>query len=253
MQGSFPTLTSLHLGSTARLGSDVPDSFLGGSAPLLHTLWLYNVPFAALSTLLLSATDLVHLYLGDITESGYILPETMITCLSVMTGLETLHLRFHDRHFFSYRKEPPPRLTPLVLPTLTSLNFRGASEYFEKLITKIAGPLLDDVTLMVFGQLTLRSAHFLRFVYQAVPKLNAFDQAGIAFCHHTVGLTLFTQAGLFDCKKAYAGYPVRGGVGPPLMPGGGLPRALRAALHLGNTGYLRGFAFADQMERQRRG
>jgi hypothetical protein len=112
MRVSFPMLTSLHLGSMTRLESVVPDSFLGGSAPRLQTLWLDNV---------LSATDLVHLYPWDVPDCDPILvPVTMVTCFSVMSRLETLHLRFHSRGFFgSDQISPQSPSSTALLPTIS--------------------------------------------------------------------------------------------------------------------------------------
>jgi len=67
MQKPFLELTDLRL---AIYGDDglvpiLPDSFLGGTAPRLLSLDLFNVPFPALPKLLLSATHLVYLSLLD--------------------------------------------------------------------------------------------------------------------------------------------------------------------------------------------
>ena len=45
MQERFPALTVLKLRSTMELEQVLPDSFLGGSAPRLQSLWLGCVPF----------------------------------------------------------------------------------------------------------------------------------------------------------------------------------------------------------------
>jgi hypothetical protein len=95
MQVPFPELAVLYLSIWHFLdGSVLPDSFLGGSAPRLRYFYLHGIPFPGLPKLLLSATHLVHLYLCDIPHSGYISPEAMATCLSVLTSLETLQLEF---------------------------------------------------------------------------------------------------------------------------------------------------------------
>ncbi|KAI0288616.1 hypothetical protein BC826DRAFT_1188274, partial [Russula brevipes] len=70
MQVPFPELTHLWLWSD------------GGSAPRLRILSLRRISFPALPNLLLSASDLVHLYLTHLPHLGYISPEAMIAYLS---------------------------------------------------------------------------------------------------------------------------------------------------------------------------
>ena len=108
LQQPFPALTSLMLSSRRREAlrswprGDIvqvqPDSFLGGLAPRLQTLSLDHIPFPGLPKLLLSATHLVRLSLWSVPDSGYILPEALATCLSVLTRLESLFFFFF---FFS--------------------------------------------------------------------------------------------------------------------------------------------------------
>ena len=96
IQESFPELTDLRL----RILLDdksrpiLPDSFLGGTAPRLRSLNLYDVPFPGLPKLLLSTTQLVNLDLYCIPHSGYIPPEVMATTLSALTSLDSLRLHF---------------------------------------------------------------------------------------------------------------------------------------------------------------
>ena len=65
MQQPFPELIYLSLKSTddSETMAVVPDSFSGGSAPLLEVLYLSGIPFPGLPKLLLSATHLVSLRL----------------------------------------------------------------------------------------------------------------------------------------------------------------------------------------------
>ena len=67
MERPFPALIQLCLSfGYERLGVPVvSDSLLGGSAGRLQNLWLNHVPFPGLPTLLLSATQLVILHLGN--------------------------------------------------------------------------------------------------------------------------------------------------------------------------------------------
>jgi hypothetical protein len=92
MQVPFPELTALYLHLSSRHGPVLPGSFLGGSAPRLRYFFLHSIPFPGLPKLLLSATHLVGLWLMNIPHSGYISPEAMATCLSMLTSLHTLPL-----------------------------------------------------------------------------------------------------------------------------------------------------------------
>jgi hypothetical protein len=73
-----------------------PDSFLGGSAPRLRSLELGAIPFPGLPNLLLSLVNLWLFRIFRIPHSGYFSPEAMATCLSVLTSLESLQLRFES-------------------------------------------------------------------------------------------------------------------------------------------------------------
>ena len=49
---------------------NLPDSFMGGSAPCLRSIYLTSIPFPGLSKLLLTAIHLVQLHLHRIPDSG---------------------------------------------------------------------------------------------------------------------------------------------------------------------------------------
>jgi len=74
MEELFPALENLLLFS---MGLVLPDSFLGGSAPRLRTLYLDGVLLRTLPQLLLSAHDLVNLDLSNIPYSEYISPSVL--------------------------------------------------------------------------------------------------------------------------------------------------------------------------------
>ena len=89
---SFPALTHLELQSEDETILADHDSFLGGSAPSLRSLLLDYVPFPGLPKLLLSTIHLADLRLRNISHSGYISSEAMVTTLSTLTRLERLWL-----------------------------------------------------------------------------------------------------------------------------------------------------------------
>jgi hypothetical protein len=94
MQVQFPALTHLDLISSGT--QVVTNQIRGGSAPRLRVLTLYGISFRGLPKLLLSTIDLVVLDLERIPHFGYISPETMVTCLSMLTSLKMLRLEFES-------------------------------------------------------------------------------------------------------------------------------------------------------------
>jgi hypothetical protein len=84
----------------------LPDTFLNGSAPCLQYLALEGISFPSLPRFLSSTSDLTSLCLFSIrnSDSGYIPPETMATCLSALPKLETLVISFD-----SPTRRPPVR------------------------------------------------------------------------------------------------------------------------------------------------
>jgi hypothetical protein len=155
MERPFPVLKSISLSSDDETVPVLTDSFLGGSAPRLQSLELSGIPYPALPRLLLSTTDLVKLCLLDIPEPGYISPEEMVTVLSPLTKLQTLRLEFRSPRNQANRESHHPLAPPLrrtSLPSLSSLQFRGDSEYLEDIVAQIDAPLLKRVTTVFFNQ-----------------------------------------------------------------------------------------------------
>ena len=76
MKMPFPELSYLDIAAGEVVlrdeRADIPDLFLGGSAPSLEHLSLKGVPFSRLPILLLSCTYLVRLYLEDVPCTEWI-------------------------------------------------------------------------------------------------------------------------------------------------------------------------------------
>jgi len=160
----FPALTSLQLISRANVPV-LPDSFLGGSAPRLRILGLYGIPYPSIGTLLSSTTNLVLLTLWDIPHSGYIAPETIVPCLSMLPRLGSLQLGFrYPRSRVHQAGRHPPPLTRVVFPSLTYLQFRGDIEYLEDILSQIETPMLKYSAFYFFNQLVFDApllGHFI--------------------------------------------------------------------------------------------
>ena len=160
MEEPFPALRSLYFDSPYEEFL-LPDTFLNGSAPCLQHLMLSSISFPSLPRFLSSTSNLTSLHLGKIPNSGHIPPETMARCLSALPKLKSLFI-----HFMSLTPQPnrvPPPSTRFVLPALTTLNFKGVSEYLEVLAARMDAPLLDHFVINFFHQLVFDIPQIIRF------------------------------------------------------------------------------------------
>ena len=164
MQVPFPELECLSLTFESSCGPVLPDSFLDGSAPCLRSLEFIGIPFPGLPKILLSATHLHTLWLTNIPHLGYISPEVMVTCLSVLISLQDLQLGFQSPQSCPDQdiRYPHP-LTRSVLPALRHFSFKGVNEYLEDLVSLIDAPRLHDLLISLFNDI-----HF------DTPELNKF-------------------------------------------------------------------------------
>ena len=188
MQEPFPALTTLML-SGDKMAPIIPVSSFGGSAPHLRSLALDHIIFPGLSKFLLSATHLVHLYLWNIPHSGYISPEVMATCLSVLTRLNGLRLEFESPR--SHPNRESRRLlqpTRSVLPELTSFRFTGVNEYLEDLVARIDAPRIKLLEIKFFHQLIFDAPQLRQFIART-PEFKVCDQAHIYFSSLGVSVT----------------------------------------------------------------
>ena len=178
MREPFPDLTDLRLGADPELDTvpPLPDSFLGGSGHRLRSLTLEFIPFPALPKLVLSARHLVLLHLHAIPDSGYISPEAMVTCLSMLTCLESLALGFE-----SYQSPPdldirrPPHPTRTALTTVTNFDYIGVSKYLEDFLAIIDIPQLGDLKIYIF-EIDFDNTQLSQFISRT-PTLKARDEA----------------------------------------------------------------------------
>ena len=166
MDEPFPALTTLWLFCSRHNLAVLPELFLGGCAPRLRSIYLYRIPYPSIGTLLSSTTNLVYLTLWRIPRSGYIAPETIVPCLSMLTRLKSLVLGFqHPRSRLHRASRHLPPLTRLVFPNLTSLCFHGDIEYLEGILSRIETPMLDYSDFHFFHQLVIDTpllGHFTR-------------------------------------------------------------------------------------------
>ena len=183
----FPELTHLQL---AVLGPKaiLPDSFLDGTAPRLRSLYLVDVLFPKLLKLLLSTTHLVDLSLDGI---GYIPPEAMAISLSALTSLEYLCLYFRSPRPRPETRRPPPP-TRSILPSLTEIRFKGASEYLEVILARIDAPRLDKLDIAFFNQIVFNTPQLFQFISRR-PTLSAPEKGYIEFSPRAIIVKFSSQ------------------------------------------------------------
>ena len=181
MEVPFPELAVLYLSFSDFQGPVLPDSFLGGYAPRLRYLALTSIPFPGFSKLISSATNLVRLWLVNIPHSGYISPEAMATCLSVLTSLDALQLEFESpqsRPDQENRRSPPP--TRSFLPALTKFWFKGVKEYLEDLVSRIDAPRLYHFSSTFSYGTNFDTPELNQFI-RRTPTFGAYEEAYLIF------------------------------------------------------------------------
>ena len=181
MQEPFPVLKCLEIYSRDGYVPTLPAEFLGGSAPCSQKITLCGISYPALPTLLLSARDLVSLDLRGIPQSGYISPEIMATSLAALPSLKHLAINFLTVTFRPDRN-PPPLVTPTVIPCLTSYHFEGAWEYIEDLVARIDSPKLNRLISYIDHDLDPQVTQLSNFIDRSgCSKLSSFRRAEVTF------------------------------------------------------------------------
>jgi len=198
MQVPFPVLRDLTLWSSDEMAPVISDSFLGGSAPHLRSFWLDGIPFPALLNLLSSATCLVYLNLENIPHSSYISIEAIVTCLSTLAKLEDLLLKFQSpRSLPSGTSQIRSPLTRTILPALTRLGFKGATEYLEDLVARIDAPLLEEIEMKFSNGLVFDILQLPKFICRT-EKFKELNQADVVFDEGVISIKLYPQTGTVD-------------------------------------------------------
>jgi len=166
MDEPFPRLETLSLFSRTEPEEGaslvLPRSFL---APNLRHLELRGIYLPTGLSLLTSTHSLVTLKLTDIQAPGYFTPDNLVIRLQHIPQLEEVYIGF---------SAPIPRpnaegelfLPPIVhmmLPALRRLEFRGVSAYLESLLSRIRAPLLEQLSITLFNQLTFTLPHLSHF------------------------------------------------------------------------------------------
>ena len=209
MQVQFPALVHLMLGfvEDGHPAPDLPDGFLGGSAPRLQSLELYAIGFSALPKLLLSATHLVRLTLTYTFLTAYVSPEAIVTGLAMLANLKSFIIEFYpapSRPESEIRRLPPP--TRIVLPALTRFEFQGISEYLEDFVARIDAPLLDFIGITIFHEFTFDISQLAQFMrrttrFQTLIETHVDFYFNVNFNQCVVQIESFPSTQTFDDKS----------------------------------------------------
>ena len=198
----FPELTVLQFGSDdiSTPVLQVPDLFLGGSAPRLKSFSLDRILFSGLPKLHLSAPYLVRLAFDNIPYSGFMSSESMATVLSTVTSLEDFHLQFQFRSRSDQASRRSPPRTRFVLHALTSFWFEGVREYLEDVLARIDAPRLDSMSIC-FDKIGFDTPQFIGFISRT-PSLKAPKDAHIVLRGDGVLVTLSPRISALRALRA---------------------------------------------------
>ena len=130
-------------------GLVIPSNFLSGSAPRLHEISFFNIPFPTIPAIISSASGLVKLQLENVPWTPFPPPEAMVSCLAVLTRLEDISIEFQSQLSTRRRNHlrPSPE-TRVVLPVVASILYKGDNTYLEDFVARINTPLLNSIDIM---------------------------------------------------------------------------------------------------------
>ena len=167
MNKLFPILGELSLLSTAtdseKMSQALPELL---QAPKLHRLSLHGISLPKGLSLISSTTALSTLSLTHIRESSYVPPGHLLARLQGLPHLEELSIGFaipiplpsSEGELLSVP------ITPVTLPTLRRLKFRGEHDYLNNLIAQINTPLLERLTISLLFDLDFTLVNLTKFI-----------------------------------------------------------------------------------------
>ena len=214
MDVSFPELTDLRLSIAERpTNINIPDTFLGGSAPRLRFLSLNNIPFSGLPKLLLSATHIVKLYLSSycISYSEYISPEAIVASLSVLSSLESLKININLEGSYPRPSQILPTQKRSILPALVKFHFTGVTQYLEELVSRIDTPHLVKMHMTFFGhdEIGFNCPRLVQFINHT-PRLRGHDEAHLRYHDSTATVALRYRTPKYDFDDLQINIPCIG-------------------------------------------
>ena len=165
MNKPFPKLLDLSLLSTTleEMGPILPETL---QAPYLRCLSLHGISLSTGLPFLSSAIALSTLSLTHIGASSYFPPGHLVIQLQGLLHLEELSIGFAvpiPPPGSEGELLPVPNL-PVTLPTLRRLTFGGVDVYLDNLVAQINTPLLEQLTVTLFFDLTYTLVNLNEFI-----------------------------------------------------------------------------------------
>jgi hypothetical protein len=138
---------------------------------------------------LTSTVSLITLVLWNIETSSYFRPRVLVARLSSLPQLEELAIGFSIPipRPSTERELLGEQGTPVTLPNLKSLAFRGVSAYLEYFIAQIRAPALEQLSITLFNQIAFTLPHMSHLINTTeglkTPTMN------IVFGHNAVSIS----------------------------------------------------------------
>jgi hypothetical protein len=187
MDGRFPILEHLSLWSVEGgiTTATLPRAFLAPNIRFLETRGV-GLPPKRLR-LLTSTVSLVTLALWDVQISSYFRPRLVVARLSSLSQLEELFIGFSDviSRSGTERELLGGHGTPVTLPNLKFLQFRGFSAYLESLAAQIRAPVLGELDVALFNQTAFVLPHLSHLINTTerfkLPSAKVFFSRDVVF------------------------------------------------------------------------
>ena len=187
MDAHFPILEKLSLSFTADRFATLalPKAFL---APNLRHLDIPSIGPSRRLRFLTSSVSLVRLGLQSIQASSYFRPRLLVARLSSLPQLEELFIQFSIPipRPSAEREMLGEEGTPVTLPNLKILSFKGVSAYLESLVAQIRVPLLSLLDITLFNQIAFALPHLSHLIN--ITEGFKLPAARVYFLHDTVSI-----------------------------------------------------------------
>ena len=161
----FPRLGELIVSSTTteQISPVLPETL---QAPDLRRLSLHGIGLPKGLSILSSMTALSILSITQVGASCYFSPGQVVTQLQGLPHLEDLSIGFAIPIPLpnSERELLPAPIPPVTLPSLRRLTFQGVDVYIDNLVAQINTPLLEQLSLTLFFDLTFTLVNLTQLI-----------------------------------------------------------------------------------------
>jgi len=196
MDGEFPILEHLYMGAPTKYTTGLILRETFQAHPRHFTLINFAVSVGSPLLSNTTAAALASLALQRIHPSTYFRPNTLLQQLSLIPHLETFIIGFdspvHNRNVERWLLRELD-MTPITLPNLRWLGFKGASAYLEAVLPHITTPLLERLEISFLNQLIFSIPHLLQFIDEA--ETPNFGSATFTFHEESLCMNAYPTKG----------------------------------------------------------